>query len=154
MTFWDRKKPCTQHLWPFGKVHPFHQASSPPKYLLPALLSPKQQQPPLLFGGIKSFPWQSHVPWEWEHGIETSPVQDYSHISVKVPKPPGWVRATTSSPVGLPGDGVMATCPKPTRFSGGVDTPRKHRYKAASTYKMFWSFFCYSEQQDIESRPF
>lgn len=48
------KKPCTQHLWPFGKIYPSHQAISPAEYLLPALLSQKQQQPLLVLIRIKA----------------------------------------------------------------------------------------------------
>lgn len=74
------KHPCTQHLWSFGKIYPSHQASSPAKYLLPDLLSQKQQQPllvlvrikaaftPGLLAGSEQQPPSCQAPRSWHHG--------------------------------------------------------------------------------------
>lgn len=74
------KNACTQHLRPLGKIYPSHHTSSPAKYLLPALLSQRQQQPLLVFTRIKvaftpgllagseQQPPSCQAPRSWHHG--------------------------------------------------------------------------------------
>lgn len=90
--------------------------------LTPAFLSPKQQQPPLWSNQVFSLT-RPHTLWSME--VKLVLFRDYSHIEVNVPRTPGLVRATTPSPVGLPGAGIMSKCPKPTSFLGGADTSQK-----------------------------
>lgn len=144
-----------QHLWPCGKVYPSQQASSPAKYLLPALLSPKQQQPPLLFGGIKSS--LNKAMCHRNGSMEMKWVLFRITATFWQTSCPGLLAGSEQLQTPHWGNQELASWARtqnPPGFREGQTHPRKHGYKAASEYKMFWSLFCYPKQQDIVARLF
>lgn len=125
MPFWTEKKPCTQHLRPFGKIYPSHQASSPAKYLLLVLISQKQQQPLLVLTRIKAAftpgflagseqqPPSCQPPRSWHRG-HVHKIHQVSGRSIHIPE--------------------------------NMDIRQR-------PYKMFQSFLFYPEQDNAVSRP-
>lgn len=150
-SFLGLKKPCTQHLW---NVYPSHQAAAQlnTRSLLSSAHSssnfPSSLEEPRLF-----------LDKAMCHRIGSMEVKrvlfgftaTFQQTCPGLPsrseqlQPPRWGYQELVS---------RACAQNSPGFQEGQTQPRKHGYKATSTYKMFWSFFCYPERQDIVLRPF